>query len=114
MESLSPTLVLALIFSCVVYVLTSTLRRRISSRTALPPGPRPKPIVGNILELGLKPHIALTNLAKIYGPVMTLRLGSITTIVISSPNIAKEALQKHDQALSARTVPDSARGHDHP
>jgi cytochrome P450 len=42
---------------------------------------------------------------------MTLKLGRITTIVISSPNIAKEALQKHDQALSSRTVPDALRVH---
>ncbi|KAB5569116.1 hypothetical protein DKX38_002909 [Salix brachista] len=38
---------------------------------------------------------------------MTLKLGTITTIVVSSPDIAKEALQKHDQAFSSRTVPDA-------
>ena len=37
---------------------------------------------------------------------MTLKLGSITTIVISSPNLAKEALQKNDQAFSSRTIPN--------
>lgn len=42
---------------------------------------------------------------------MTLKLGSITTTVISSPQIAKEALQKHDQALSSRTIPDAIRVH---
>ena len=40
---------------------------------------------------------------------MTLKLGSITKIVISSPNLAKEALQKNYQAFSSRTIPDMAR-----
>ncbi|WCJ23096.1 Cytochrome P450 76T24 [Euphorbia peplus] len=44
---------------------------------------------------------------------MTLKLGSITTIVISSPEYAKEALQKHDQTLSGRSVVDAARAYDH-
>jgi cytochrome P450 len=37
---------------------------------------------------------------------MNLRLGSVTTIVASSPETAKEILQKHDQTFSGRTVPD--------
>ncbi|KAA8520547.1 hypothetical protein F0562_014803 [Nyssa sinensis] len=44
---------------------------------------------------------------------MSLKLGSITTVVVSSPKIAKEVLQTHDQALSGRTVPDAAHAHDH-
>ncbi|KAK2650502.1 hypothetical protein Ddye_017991 [Dipteronia dyeriana] len=79
----------------------------------LPPGPRPFPVIGNILQLGNKPHQALANLSKTYGPIMSLKLGSITTIVITSPQVAKEALQKHDHALSSRTIPDGARSLDH-
>ncbi|KAK0581329.1 hypothetical protein LWI29_012499 [Acer saccharum] len=44
---------------------------------------------------------------------MSLKLGSITTIVISSSHVAKEALQTHDRALSSRTIPDDARSLDH-
>nr|XP_034905760.1 geraniol 8-hydroxylase-like [Populus alba] len=89
----------------------SVLLRRKSGCTVLPPGPRQLPIIGNILALGDKPHRTFAKLSQTYGPLMTLKLGRITTIVISSPNIAKEALQKHDQALSSRTVPDAVRGH---
>ncbi|WCJ23097.1 Cytochrome P450 76T24 [Euphorbia peplus] len=78
---------------------------------SLPLGPRPFPIIGNILEMGTNPHQSLANLSKKFGPLMTLKLGSITAIVISSPDYAKEALQKHDQALSGRAVPDAARIH---
>ncbi|KAF9625273.1 hypothetical protein IFM89_020859 [Coptis chinensis] len=79
----------------------------------LPPGPFPLPVLGNLLELGKKPHHSLAELAKSYGPLMTIKLGSVTTIVVSSANMAKEVLQKHDQALSARTIPDSMRVFNH-
>ncbi|KAK7340140.1 hypothetical protein VNO77_20834 [Canavalia gladiata] len=75
--------------------------------TELPPGPHPFPIIGNILELGKNPHKALTKLSKIYGPVMTLKLGSITTIVISSPKIAKQVLHENGEAFCDRTIPSS-------
>ena len=87
-----------------IRVLTSKL----ASQT-IPPGPKPFPIIGNLFELSYLPHRDLAKLSKTYGPLMTLKLGSITTIVISSPNLAKEALQKNDQAFSSRTIPDMAR-----
>jgi len=73
--------------------------------TKLPPGPYPLPIIGNILELGKNPHKALTRLSQNYGPIMTLKLGSITTIVISSPQVAKQALHENSRIFSNRTVP---------
>ncbi|KAI3839093.1 hypothetical protein MKX03_011092, partial [Papaver bracteatum] len=78
-----------------------------SSPTNLPPGPVPLPIFGNLFKLGKKPHESLTQLAQIYGPLMSLKLGSLTTIVVSSSTIAKEVLQKHDQSFSSRTVIDA-------
>ncbi|KAI6706078.1 hypothetical protein NL676_009040 [Syzygium grande] len=84
-----------------------------SGSNCLPLGPRPLPITGNILELGDKPHQAITKLSKLYGPVMTIKLGAITTIVISSPEAAKEALQKNDQHLCSRQIPDTAKATGH-
>ncbi|RZC73225.1 hypothetical protein C5167_048702 [Papaver somniferum] len=40
---------------------------------------------------------------------MTLKLGSLTTIVASSSSMAKEILQKHDQSLSSRIVVDAVK-----
>ncbi|XP_022145898.1 geraniol 8-hydroxylase-like [Momordica charantia] len=79
----------------------------------LPPGPRPLPVIGNLLDLGDKPHRSLANLAKSHGPIMTLKLGHVTTVVVSSAAMAKEVLQTHDQFLSCRTVPDSMTTHNH-
>ncbi|KAJ8447387.1 hypothetical protein Cgig2_013164 [Carnegiea gigantea] len=96
----------------IIYVLHYFLKK--SPKTKLPPGPKPWPIIGNIHLLGSKPHRSVAELSKIYGPLMSLRLGSITTIVISSPDVAKEMFLKHDLAVSSRQIPDAFRiaGHD--
>ncbi|KAL0000861.1 hypothetical protein SO802_014642 [Lithocarpus litseifolius] len=75
--------------------------------TKLPPGPKPFPIIGNLLELvGHKPQKSLAKLANTHGPLMTLKLGQKTTIVISSADLAKEVLQQHDQFFCNRTIPE--------
>ncbi|CAN6313406.1 unnamed protein product [Urochloa humidicola] len=79
----------------------------------LPPGPRPLPIVGNLLDLGADPHRSLARLAARHGPLMALRLGAVTTVVASSAGAARDVLQRHDAALSARSVPDAARARAH-
>uniref|UniRef100_A0A7N2R9P1 Cytochrome P450 76AD1-like protein n=1 Tax=Quercus lobata TaxID=97700 RepID=A0A7N2R9P1_QUELO len=112
MDHLAFWLILPIVWAC-IHVLTAALGGRKSGSSTLPPGPRPFPIIGNILELGNKPHQEVAKLSKTYGPLMTLKLGSITTIV-SSPDIAKEALQKNDQAFSSRTIPDSIQVFNHP
>ncbi|XP_004492652.1 geraniol 8-hydroxylase-like [Cicer arietinum] len=81
--------------------------------TKLPPGPNPLPIIGNILELGKNPHKTFTKLSKIYGPIMTIKLGNITTIVISSPQLAKQLLQENSKFFSNRTIPHAVHATQH-
>ncbi|KAE9615783.1 hypothetical protein Lal_00017738 [Lupinus albus] len=79
----------------------------------LPPGPLGIPIFGNLLQLGQKPHQTMANLANIHGPIMSLKLGQITTIVMSSPHTAKWVLQTNDQFMSNRKIPDAMKGANH-
>ncbi|XP_073146487.1 cytochrome P450 76T24-like [Henckelia pumila] len=79
----------------------------------LPPGPKPYPVIGNILELGEKPHQSLAKLSQVYGPLIHLKLGSLTTVVVSSPGIAEIFLQKHDQVFSGRNHSGAAHALDH-
>ena len=81
------------------------------ARSGLPPGPRPLPLIGSIHLLGDKPHRSLARLAKIHSPLMSIRLGTVTTVVISSPAMAREFLQRHDSAFAARSVPDATGEH---
>ncbi|RWR80714.1 geraniol 8-hydroxylase-like protein [Cinnamomum micranthum f. kanehirae] len=94
--------------SC-LWVLFQALQmaRNKSSTAKLPPGPVPLPVVGSLFKIGDKPNESLAELARTYGPLMTLRLGQVTTIVASSSTMAKEILQKQDHLLAGRTVVDS-------
>ncbi|PWA69311.1 cytochrome P450 [Artemisia annua] len=105
-----PTFFLVLSFF-LTFIYAFTISRSRNSR--LPPGPYPLPIIGNLLKLSNKPHRSLATLSKHYGPIMSLKLGSRTTIVVSSPDMAKEFFHTHDQAFSSRTVPHIARWMDH-
>nr|XP_016446970.1 PREDICTED: geraniol 8-hydroxylase-like isoform X1 [Nicotiana tabacum] len=102
------TLVFGSIFACFFLLFLSKRNKR------LPPGPLQLPIIGNLFHLlGAKPHISLANLAKIYGPIMSLKVGQITTIVISSSTMAKQVLQKQDQEFSNRFIPNALQAHNH-
>ncbi|THG16641.1 hypothetical protein TEA_022826 [Camellia sinensis var. sinensis] len=101
MDYLTLLLVLSFVWAC-IYVFRSSS----ASQAGLLPGLNPFPIIRNILALGKRPHESLSNLSKIYGPQMPLKLGTMTTIVVSSPSIAKQVLQKHDQIFSSRTLPN--------
>ncbi|KAG8388764.1 hypothetical protein BUALT_Bualt02G0159200 [Buddleja alternifolia] len=106
MDFVTMLLVLPFVFLTGFYVLRS-------KNSKLPPGPYPFPIIGNLLQLGRNPHISLAKLSKTYGPLMYLKLGSLKTIVVSSPDMAKEVLQKHDQAFTGRFIPVAAEALDH-
>ncbi|KAI3975129.1 hypothetical protein MKX01_038457 [Papaver californicum] len=104
-------LFLWVLISCAFFKMCSWISK--SKDTSLPPGPVSLPIVGNLFQLGKKPHQSLARLAEVYGPLMSLKLGSITTVVISSSSMAKEILQKHDQSISSRIVLDVITIGDH-
>ncbi|KAE8786115.1 Cytochrome P450 76C4 [Hordeum vulgare] len=96
-----------LAFASLLYYLANTTRRTGTGR--MPPGPTPLPVVGNVLSLGGNLHHTLARLARAHGPVMTLKLGLTTAVVVSSRDAACEAFTKHDRRLAARAIPDAAR-----
>ncbi|XP_058107401.1 geraniol 8-hydroxylase-like [Magnolia sinica] len=97
-----------IVLACIHVLLL--VRKRVSSKGKLPPGPFPLPIVGNLLKLSSKANESFAQLAKTYGPLMTLKLGSVTTIVVSSSIMAKEVLQKNAQSFAGRTTPAAFDG----
>ncbi|GLJ32330.1 hypothetical protein SUGI_0650570 [Cryptomeria japonica] len=88
-------------------------RRQRRTRLPLPPGPPAWPIVGNLFQLGKRPHESLYALSLQYGPLMALRLGIKTTVVASSPAMAKDLLKTHDHLLAGRTVIEAAKSLSH-
>ncbi|XP_061668847.1 cytochrome P450 2K1-like [Syngnathoides biaculeatus] len=86
-----------------VYALSSALS---SDETANePPGPRPLPVLGNLLQLDLKrPYKTLVEMSKKYGPVFTVYLGSKKVVVLAGYKAVKEALVNHAEEFGDRDI----------
>ncbi|KAG6579691.1 (S)-N-methylcoclaurine 3'-hydroxylase isozyme 2, partial [Cucurbita argyrosperma subsp. sororia] len=83
-----------------------------SKQPPLPPGPKPWPMLGNLLQIGQNAHISMTQFSHIYGPLISLKLGAQRLVVASSPAAAAAILKTQDRLLSARyifqMIPDRA------
>ncbi|WVZ85227.1 hypothetical protein U9M48_032175 [Paspalum notatum var. saurae] len=73
--------------------------------SSLPPSPPSLPLVGHAHLVGALPHVSLRNLAARHGGedgLMMLRLGTVPTLVVSSPGGAQLVLRSHDQSFASR------------
>ncbi|CAI9106232.1 OLC1v1005342C1 [Oldenlandia corymbosa var. corymbosa] len=101
-----PSLLLTILFTLLVVKLGIKLRTNKNSGCNLPPGPWKLPLIGNLYHIigSRPPHQALAELAKKYGPVMHFQMGEVPTILVSSPETAKEILQTHDINFASRPL----------
>ncbi|XP_072263495.1 cytochrome P450 2K1-like [Pyxicephalus adspersus] len=68
-----------------------------------PPGPKPLPIIGNILSIDMnKPHKTFIELSKTYGPVIGVQLGMEKTVLLCGYDSIKDALINHADEFSDR------------
>ncbi|PIN18284.1 Cytochrome P450 CYP2 subfamily [Handroanthus impetiginosus] len=96
-------LLCSFLFLCIHFFLT----KRKFNRKRLPPGPTGLPVLGSLLTIGNRPYESLSKLSKTYGPLMTVKFGMINVVIASSSDMAKEILQKNDQAFIGRPTPES-------
>ncbi|XP_076589334.1 cytochrome P450 2D15-like [Chaetodon auriga] len=90
----------ALLLAVVLLLLLLGQNRRPKN---FPPGPRPIPIIGNLLELNLKNPIAdLNRLAKRYGNVYSMFIGPRPAVIINGVQALKEALVNKAADFSGR------------
>ncbi|CAK9165546.1 unnamed protein product [Ilex paraguariensis] len=103
-------LVLALLLWVAWAILTERRHWRLEELGRMPPGPTPWPVVGNIFQLGWAPHKSFVKLAGMHGPIMTLWLGSMCTVVVSSSEVACELFKNHDVVLAGRKIYEAMKG----
>ncbi|XVF03635.1 hypothetical protein REPUB_Repub05bG0010000 [Reevesia pubescens] len=105
MELQLPSFQVLLSFLLIFLIIIKSLKKsqaKNSSRKPIP-GPRKLPLIGNMHQLvGYLPHRCLRDLARKHGPIMHLQLGQISTVVVSSPEIAEEVMRTHDIIFACR------------
>ncbi|CAK4033461.1 O-methylsterigmatocystin oxidoreductase [Lecanosticta acicola] len=98
---MSPTIsaLVACLATGLIYVLLYVGRREKN----LPPGPPTVPLLGNILHIPSKgAHFYFTKLARQYGAIFSLKLGTGTAVVITDRRLVKELLDKRSSKYSER------------
>ncbi|KAJ0049349.1 hypothetical protein Pint_15217 [Pistacia integerrima] len=98
--TLSQSLQLLFVVSVVVLLLAHRLHQWL--RYKLPPGPYPWPIIGNIYHVKPDRLRSYTEWSKIYGPIISVWVGSTLNVVVSNSELAKEVLKDNDQQLANR------------
>lgn len=105
----------ALVVLFIVYLVSSSSFSSQKDRKG-PPGPRPLPLLGNLLQLDLKrPYNTLLKLSKTYGSVFTIYMGPQKVVVLAGYKTVKEALvtnaDQFGERESVRILLDTNRGH---
>lgn len=94
---------LAFIASGLIFLLT---RQSKAKKLNLPPGPPGWPVVGNLFQVARsgKPFFEYVreNLLPKYGPIVTLKMGTRTMIILSSAELVQEALIEKGQVFATR------------
>ncbi|XP_018538444.1 cytochrome P450 2K1 [Lates calcarifer] len=105
----------ALVVLLLIY-LVSTFSFNSQENRKDPPGPKPLPLLGNLLQLDLgRPYNTLLEFSKKYGPVFTVYLGPKKVVVLAGYKTVKEALVKYAEEFGDRDqlqiVRDFNKGH---
>ncbi|XP_062079793.1 cytochrome P450 71D9-like [Humulus lupulus] len=96
---------LPILFSLLIFLfmVVKIVIKTTSSSSKLPPGPLKLPILGNAHQLlGSLVHQKLRDLATKHGPLMHLKIGQVPTLIVSSPEYAKEVMRIHDMVFASR------------
>nr|XP_039260152.1 cytochrome P450 2C21-like isoform X2 [Styela clava] len=90
------------IFTIILICLLSMIYLRKHKKKNLPPGPTGLPIIGYMPFLNKNPALTYTELAKDYGPVFSVQIGTEHCVVLNSRDAIHEALIKNGRLTANR------------
>ncbi|XP_022075235.2 cytochrome P450 1A1 [Acanthochromis polyacanthus] len=93
---------LAITTVCLVYLFLKRFHNEIPEGLRRLPGPKPLPIIGNVLEVGSKPYLSLTAMSKRYGDVFQIQIGMRPVVVLSGNETVRQALIKQGEEFAGR------------
>uniref|UniRef100_A0A8C1Q3Y8 Cytochrome P450 2K1-like n=1 Tax=Cyprinus carpio TaxID=7962 RepID=A0A8C1Q3Y8_CYPCA len=97
------TLLGALLLLLVLYLLSTGSKTQKEGKE--PPGPKPLPLLGNLLTLDLtRPFDAFFELSKTYGNIFQVFLGPKKTVLLVGYKTVKEALVNHAEEFGDRDI----------
>lgn len=105
-----------LLFTALAFLLLNLIflftRKNKSKKLNLPPGPPGWPVVGNLFQVagsGKQFFEYIRELKPKYGSIFTLKMGARTMIIVSSADLAYEALIEKGQIFATRPSENPTR-----
>ncbi|CAN7129216.1 cytochrome P450 98A8-like [Brassica rapa] len=95
-------MILYLIISVITIIITTNMLYQRWWASNIPPGPKPRFLLGNIHQL--KPHWthSFSEWSETYGPIISVWFGTNLSVVVSSSDLAKQVLKDNDHQLCNR------------
>ncbi|KAF3442604.1 hypothetical protein FNV43_RR16520 [Rhamnella rubrinervis] len=91
-----------LITAFLVHYFIKTIIKRTTPMVKAPPSPKALPIIGHLHLISSVLPKSFQNLARRHGPLMQLRLGASTCVVVSNADVAKEIFKTQELNFSSR------------
>ncbi|KAG8552922.1 hypothetical protein GDO81_003160 [Engystomops pustulosus] len=99
--SIGVTLLLTTAITILIYIIKKWKKN--DPKHTLPPGPRPLPLLGNILQLNLgEVHHDLVKLSKKFGPVYSMQFVHMSSVILVGYETVKEALVDRGDVFNDR------------
>uniref|UniRef100_A0A8C7UA71 Cytochrome P450 1A n=1 Tax=Oncorhynchus mykiss TaxID=8022 RepID=A0A8C7UA71_ONCMY len=92
----------AMVTLCLVYMIMKYMHTEIPEGLKRLPGPKPLPIIGNVLEVHNNPHLSLTAMSERYGSVFQIQIGMRPVVVLSGSETVRQALIKQGEDFAGR------------